>query len=138
MPPTVSAPGKSCLTRVTLSAYVDVAHPGPVAAHDRVSEERDPHHLFPPVDEAPVVRLEPEVPRKLRSRERARPGVAMNQALVLASRLAHFEGVSVVEIGKVGFIDKVVARIYQQRGVANAALLEVSAHPHGLILLAVI
>ena len=62
----------------------------------------------------------------------------MNQALVLAGRLARFEVVAIVEIGKVGLVKEVVSGIHQQRRVAYTALLKESAHPHGLALLAVI
>src|ERR1700723_2310811 len=62
----------------------------------------------------------------------------MNQALVLAGRLARFEVVAIVEIGKVGLVKEVVSGIHQQRRVAYTALLKESAHPGGLTLLAVI
>jgi hypothetical protein len=73
------------------SPRIDVAHPGPVAAHERVAGERDPDSILAPIDQVPLVGLERIVPGKLPSGEGARSGVAKNQTLVGLGRLSRLQ-----------------------------------------------
>ena len=53
----------------------------------------------------------------------------------MVDRVTRFQIVWIVEIREVRLIEKVVSRIYQERGIMYAAPLEVKTHACGLALL---